>query len=167
MWDVRDEQVHRVIRIDDTECVLAETNRQPGAHEPARLPWLSRRGPPPPDMARSLAKGDEHAHRRHGVEHRPRVPLRLVERELFFLRTRLHRETRRVGRHPVFVLPAKVVERRPDEHLQLRKVLLYDAQYTLVLSCGLWIVKRRDNTSKGKKVPVSPPGGRRRAWTRT
>ena len=137
MWDILHVEVHRVIRIDHTERVLARTNRQPRALKPTGL-RLSRGGRPPPDVAQSLAKGDEHAHRGHGVEHRPRVQLRLVQRELFFLRTRPYRESRRVGRHPlVFVVLPPELERRPNEHLQLRKVLLYDAQYALVFPCGL------------------------------
>lgn len=89
-------------------------------------------------MARSLAEGDEHAHGRDGVEHRERIALRLVERVFLLFRARVDREARRGGREAVVpVLRHGVVERRPDEHLQLRKVFFDDVQYALVLACGL------------------------------
>lgn len=135
--DVRHEQLHRVIRVDRAKGVLAEADRQPRALKRPRLAGIPRRGFPPPHVARSLAVRDEHAQRRDGVEHRDRVALRLVDRVLLLLRARVDREARRGGREPVLVLRHGVVQRRPDEHLQLRKVLLDDAQYALVFACGL------------------------------
>ena len=134
MRHVGHKQVHRVIRVDRPERVLAQPDRQPRAlRRPGRV-RIARRRPPPPHVARALAVRDEHAQRRHGGEHRERVPLRLVERELLLLRVRVDREARRGrGRVLVLVLVHGEVQRRPDKDLQLRKVFLDDAQYALVL----------------------------------
>ena len=140
--DVRRKELHRVIWVDRAERVLAEANRQPRAPKRpqfARFARFARRGFPTPYIARSFAEGDEHAHRRDGFEHRERIALRLVERILLLFRARVDREARRGGREAILlVLRHGVVERRPDEHLQLRKVFFDHVQYALVLARGLW-----------------------------
>jgi hypothetical protein len=146
---VRHEELHRVIWVDSAERVLAEADRQPRAPKRWRIARFVRRGAPPPNITRSLAEGDKHAHRRDGVEHRIRVALRLIERVFLLLRTRVDREARRGRREPVFVLRHWVVERRPHEHLQFCKVLFDDAQYSLVLARGLESV---NGTSKRGRV---------------
>ena len=135
---VRHKQLHGVIRVDRAKRVLAQRDRQPRALRRPRFVRIARGRPPPPNVARALAVRDEHAESRHGVEHRECIALRLVEREVLFLRARVDREARGGrGRVLVLVLVHGEVQRRPDEDLQLRKVLLYDAQYALVLPSGL------------------------------
>ena len=139
------EELDRLIGVDRAERVFRETDRQRRALEWA---WrgggggltVGRRRPAAPDVAGALAEGDEHAHGGHCGEHGEGVALRLVERVYLVLRARCDREAGRGrGRTQVLVLVLRerVVQRRPHEHLQLRKVLLDDAQYPLVLPCRL------------------------------
>ena len=137
MRHVGHEEVEGVIRVNSAKRILAQADRQPGALERPRLARIARHRPAAPHVARALAVRDEHAERRDGLEHRERVALRLVDRELLLFRTRVDREARRGRRGRVAILVHGIVQRRPDEHLQPREVLLDDAQYALVLPCGL------------------------------
>jgi hypothetical protein len=130
-------QVQGMIWVNSAKRVLAQADRQPRALERPRLARIARQRPAAPHVARALAVRDEHAQGRYGIEHRERVALRLVDRVFLLLRTRVDREARLGRRGRVAVLVHWVVQRRPYEHLQLREVLLDDAQYTLVLPRGL------------------------------
>ena len=83
-----------MIWVDRAERVLARADRNGRALERARLTWVLRHRPAPPDVARALAEGDEHAQRGDGIEHCECVALRLVERVHLLFRARVDREAR-------------------------------------------------------------------------
>jgi hypothetical protein len=139
MWDVSHKELDWVIGVNSAERVLRETDRQRGALKRAWGSRVLRRRPAPPDVAGALAERDKHAHGGYGVEHSECVSLGLIERVHFVLRTRRDGKTG-LGRgrcEVVFVLRDGVVKRSPYEHLQFRKVLFDNAQYTLILARGL------------------------------
>jgi len=126
-----------MIWVDPTERIFTETDRERRTLE---WPWFARIArcrAAAPDVARALAEGDEHAHRGDGIEHCERIALRLVERVHLLFGARVDREARRGRGEPILVLRHGVVERRPDEDLQLCEMLLDDAQYAFILPCGL------------------------------
>ena len=146
---VRHEKVDRLIRVNNAKRVFTKRNRQPRAlqhrlrlrhrlttrigararfrfRRTVRVAWWCRfrfRGRPDtaPYVARAFAVRDEHAQGGHGLEHRKRVALRLVERVFFLFCARTDRKARGGGhrRVAVVVLVHGIVERRPDEDLQL------------------------------------------------
>jgi len=114
--------------------------------------------PTTPYVARALAIRDEHAQSGYRFEHRGRVSLRLVERIFFLFGARTDRVARRRRRgggggrrgggggggrrrgrrvSVLVVLVHGVVERRPDEDLQLGETFFDDAQDPFVLPRGL------------------------------
>jgi hypothetical protein len=142
MRDVSHEELDWVIGVNSAERVLRKTYRQRGALKRAWGRRVLRQRPAPPDVAGALAERDKHAHGGYGVEHGKCVSLRLIERVYFVFCTRRDGKTGLGGgrRKVVFVLRDGIVERSPYEHLQFRKVLFDNAQYTLIFTRGLHAV---------------------------